>query len=97
MPWVQVPHLASHLLSRISRRLSADWISKYGHPIYLLETFVDRSHFRGICYQAANWILTGQTKGRTHNDRDHIIKAPVKDIYVYPLSKMFREVLCHDS
>ena len=97
LPWVQVPHLASHLLSRISRRLSVDWISKYGHPIYLLETFVDRSRFRGICYQAANWILTGQTKGRTRNDRDHIIKAPVKDVYVYPLSKKFREVLCYDS
>ena len=63
----------------------------------LLETFVDRSRFRGICYQAANWILTGQTKGRTRNDRDHIIKAPVKDVYVYPLSKKFREALCYDS
>ena len=97
LPWVQVPHLASHLLSRISRRLSEDWITKYGHPIYLLETFVDRSRFRGICYRAANWILTGQTKGRTRNDRDHMIKAPVKDVYVYPLSRKFREVLYHDS
>jgi len=97
LPWIQVPHLASHVLSRISRRLSSDWITKYGHPIYLLETFVDRSRFRGVCYRAANWILTGQTKGRTRNDRDHIIKAPVKDVYVYPLSKKFREVLCYDS
>lgn len=97
LPWVKVPHLASHILSRISRRLSSDWIAKYGHPIYLLETFVDRTRFRGICYRAANWILVGQTKGRTRNDRDHIIKTPVKDIYVYPLSKKFREVLCYDS
>ena len=97
LPWVQVPHLASHLLSRISRRISADWISKYGHPIYLLETFVDRSRFRGICYQAANWTLAGQTKGRTRNDRDHMIKATVKDVYIYPLSKKFRKVLCYDS
>lgn len=97
LPWVKVPHLASHILSRISRRLSTDWIAKYGHPIYLLETFVDRSRFRGICYRAANWILTGQTKGRTRNDRDQIIKVPVKDVYVYPLSKNFREALCYDS
>ena len=97
LPWVKVPHLASHILSRISRRLSSDWISKYGHPVYLLETFVDQTRFRGVCYRAANWILTGQTKGRTRNDRDHIIKAPVKDVYVYPLSKKFREALCYDS
>jgi len=69
LPWVRVPHLASHILSRIARRISADWHQKYGHPVYLLETFVDCSLFRGVCYQAANWILSGQTKGRTRNDR----------------------------
>jgi len=95
LPWVKVPHLASHILSRISRQLSADWMEKYGHPIYLLETFVDRSRFRGVCYRAANWILTGQTKGRTRNDRDYTIKVPIKDVYVYPLSKNFREALCY--
>ncbi len=85
LPWVRVPHLASYILSRIARRISADWQEKYGHPVYLLETFVDRSLFRGVCYQAANWIPVGQTKGRTRNDRNHNIQAPIKDIYVYPL------------
>ena len=94
LPWVRVPHLASHILSRIARRISADWNQKYGHPVYLLETFVDRSLFRGVCYQAANWILTGQTKGRTRNDRNHDIQAPVKDVYLYPLVKDFRRRLC---
>ena len=94
LPWVKVPHLASHILSQVSRRICADWMAKYGHPIYLLETFVDRSRFRGTCYQAANWILTGQTRGRTRNDREHSIHAPVKDVYVYPLSKHFRRELC---
>lgn len=94
LPWVRVPHLASHILSRIARRISADWRQKYGHPVYLLETFVDRSLFKGVCYQAANWILTGQTKGRTRNDRNHDIKAPVKDVYVYPLHRDFRRRLC---
>jgi len=94
LPWVRVPHLASHILSRIARRISADWHQKYGHPVYLLETFVDRSLFRGVCYQSANWILTGQTKGRTRNDRNHNIRATVKDGYVYPLVKDFRRRLC---
>lgn len=94
-PWVTVPHLASHILSQLSRRLSSDWAAKYGHPIYLLETFVERERFRGICYQAANWICTGQTKGRTRNDRYTTIQAPVKDVYVYPLHKHFRRELCN--
>jgi hypothetical protein len=87
-------NLASHILSRIARRISDNWRQKYGHPVYLLETFVDRSLFKGVCYQAANWILTGQTKGRTRNDRNHDIQAPVKDIYLYPLIKDFRRRLC---
>ena len=97
LPWVRVPLLASHILSRISRRISKDWMTRYGHPIYLLETFVDRSLFRGICYKAANWILVGQTKGRTRNDRNSTIKVSVKDIYVYPLDKDFRKELCHEA
>lgn len=96
LPWVQVPHLASHLLAQISRRLSSDWEAKYGHSIYLLETFVERARFRGVCYQAANWICTGQTKGRTRNDRYTTIQAPVKDVYVYPLHPRFRQELCHE-
>jgi hypothetical protein len=94
LPWVQVPHLASHVLSHVSRRVSDDWEAKYGHPIYLLETFVDRTRFAGTCYRAANWILIGQTKGRTRNDRTRSIEVPVKDIYVYPLRKHFRTALC---
>lgn len=95
LPWVQVPHLASHVLSLISRRISKDWAVRYGHPIYLLETFVDRSKFRGVCYRAANWRLIGATKGRTRNDRNSTIKVPPKDVYVYPLTKEFRKELCN--
>ena len=95
LPWVRVAHLASHLLSRVCRRVRSDWMEKYGHPIHLLETFVDRGRFRGTCYRAANWIGVGQTKGRTRNDPDRTIQAPVKDVYLYPLAKHFREQLCH--
>ena len=63
--WVQVPHLASHVLGLIARRIRADWQAKYGHPVYALETFVDRSRFKGTCYRAANWLRLGCTQGRT--------------------------------
>lgn len=95
LPWVRVPHLASHILSQVSKRICSDWMSKYSHPIYLLETFVDCSRFRGTCYQAANWILLGRTEGRTRNDRGHTIHVSPKDVYVYPLLKGFRRKLCH--
>ena len=97
LPWVKVSHLASHILSQIARRICGDWIKKYSHPVYLLETFVDRNRFRGTCYKAANWILTGQTKGRSRNDRNHTIQVSPKDIYVYPLNKDFRGRLCYEA
>ena len=95
--WVQVPHLASHVLGLIVRRIRADWHAKYGHPVHALETFVDRSRFKGTCYRAANWLRLGETQGRTRNDRAHRIQAPVKDVYLYPLLKEFRKALCDPS
>jgi len=92
--WVQVPHLASHVLGLIARRIRADWQAKYGHPVHALETFVDRSQFKGTCYRAANWLRLGQTRGRTRNDRAHRIRAAVKDVYLYPLVAEFRRELC---
>jgi len=84
LPWVQVPCLASHVLGMIARRLSQDWQTKYGHPILLLETFVDR-RFQGTCYRAANWLRLGQTTGRTRNGRRNCIEAPIKDVYLLAL------------
>ena len=92
--WVEVPHLASHVLGLIARRIRADWQAKYGHPVHALETFVDRSRFQGTCYRAANWLRLGATRGRTRNDRAHRIRAAVKDVYLYPLSPDFRRELC---
>ncbi len=95
LPWVRVPELASHILGRVARRIAADWQARYGHPVRLLETFVERERFRGSCYRAANWICVGQTQGRTRQDRQHVLQAPVKDVLVYPLQADFRKVLCH--
>lgn len=97
LPWVRVDNLASHLLSRLAGRISRDWTSKYGHGLYALETFVDRSRFTGACYRAANWRRVGQTTGRTRNDV--VNRGPlssVKDVYVHPLARNFRTVLCAD-
>lgn len=93
LPWVRVPHLASHILGAVSRRIQDDWIKKYARPVYLLETFVDTERFKGTCYKAANWILVGQTQGRTRNDRYRDIQQPVKHVYVLPIAKDFRRKL----
>jgi len=93
LPWVKVPHLASHILSLISRRISADWEQKYGHPVFLLETFVEK-RFKGTCYKAANWIHVGSTTGRGRNGGHNNAILPIKDIYLYPLVDNYRSILC---
>lgn len=94
LPWVRVPHLASHLLALASRRLSRDWQERYGHPIWLLETFVEEPRFAGTVYRAANWRCLGQTTGRTRQDRDRALQKPVKSVWAQPLHPRFREKLC---
>lgn len=85
LPWVRVPHLASHLLARISRRICADWQALYNHPIYLLESFVDTERFRGTCYRAANWRLLGRSQGRGTKSRSGT-STSIKELWVYPLT-----------
>jgi len=94
LPWVQVPHLASHLLGRMAHRVPQDWEQLYGHPVVFLETFVDPTRFAGTCYRAANWIWLGRTTGRGKDDQKHRPNRPLKEILGYPLSRRFREVLC---
>lgn len=90
LPWVEVPHLASHLLGRMVRRLSAEWEQVYGHPVYFAETFVDPQRFRGTCYRAANWLVLGRTTGRGHADLTHRVNRSIKDVLGYPLAPDFR-------
>lgn len=93
LPWVVVPHLASHLLGRIARRISADWQSLYHHPLCLLESFVDTQRFRGTCYRAANWICLGQSAGRGTKSKTHRSVQSIKALWVYPLGRNFRQQL----
>ena len=92
-PWVNVKHLASHILSLITRRIAEDWQHKYGHPVYCLETYVEIGRFRGTCYRAANWIRVGSTTGRGRDGGHHNATLPIKDVYLYPLVTCFTEAL----
>lgn len=93
LPWVKVEHLASHILGKICRRLNQDWMKKYKHEIYLLETFVETEKFAGTCYKAANWINVGKTQGRGKLDVKGEYALPIKSIWLYPLTPSFRKKL----
>ena len=91
---MSVPHLASHLLGRIARRLSADWQSRVRRTRSTsLETFIDPQRFRGTCYRAANWILLGVTTGRGKDAPTHEPNRSIKQVLGYPLVKDFRQRL----
>jgi hypothetical protein len=90
MPWVRVPHLASHILGRMATLVPRDWARIYGHGIYYLETFIDPQRSRGTCYRAANWIVLGPTSGRGHNATSHRRNCPPKQVLGYPVDKHFR-------
>lgn len=91
LPWVDVRHLGSFSLARVLRGLSRDWLQKYGHRIDWVETFVERDRFRGTVYKAAGWRHVGSTTGRTRQDRYTTIQEPVKEVYLYPLSRSSRK------
>jgi hypothetical protein len=95
LPWVRVPHLASHLLGLCARTIRQDWQDLYSHPVYWLETFVDTERFAGTCYKAANWIFLGYTSGRGKDDQTKKKNKSIKAMYGYPLVRDFREKLCH--
>jgi len=94
LPWVRIGCLASHLLGKMARRISRDWQEVYGHPIYMLETFVDTERFKGTCYRASNWIHLGQTTGRGKNDLTHKPNRSIKAVWGFCLDEKFREKLC---
>jgi len=94
LPWAQIPNLASHILSRVARRLPDDWQEHYGVQPVLLETLVDPARYRGICYRAANWVDVGMTRGRGRMDRSGCAQGIRKQIFLYPLHRRWRQLLC---
>jgi hypothetical protein len=97
LPWVQVEHLASKILSMSLKRLSGDWREVFGHDVYLAETFVDTSRYQGTCYRASNWQYVGQTKGSAKKGNAYLYHGQPKAIYLYPLHRDFRRLLCNDQ
>lgn len=93
LPWVNAKNLASHILSLCAKQLPGDWQQSYGYTPVLMETFVEKDRFVGTCYKAANWTCVGITKGRGKLDRTKQFALPIKDIYLYPLTKQFRQAL----
>lgn len=93
LPWVHCACLASHILGRMARRISAEWERVYAHPIYMLETFVDPERFRGTCYRAANWVLVGRTTGRGKDAPTRQPNRSIKEVWALPLHRRFRELL----
>ena len=94
LPDWHFPNLASRILSLCQKRLPADWQAVFGHPVVLLETFVDPQRFRGTIYKAANWIYAGDTKGfhRTRQGYSATAQLP-KMIFVKPLISNVQELL----
>lgn len=91
LPGIKIKYLASHLLSKNIKVIGRHWQDKYGHPLYLLETFVETGRFLGTSYRASNWTYLGRTKGYSKKGASHKNHKNIKDIYVYPLAKNFRE------
>jgi len=97
LPWVRIPHLASHILSRAARQLRLDWRKRYGVEPVLLETLVDRDRYSGTCYRAANWVSVGLTQGRGRMDRTRSAQGSRKEIFLYPLVRRWQSELCESS
>ena len=94
LPDARQPHLASRVLGLSCRRLCRDWQAAFGHPVLLVETFVERDRFLGTCYRAAGWLLLGETKGFGRSGGKYYEHGVRKRILVKPLHHDCRAMLC---
>ncbi len=93
LPWVSIPNLASHLLSKTANQLKKDWELKFGTKLFLIETFIDGQHFDGASYKAANWIHVGRTYGSGKQGIGYIYHGNKKEVYLYVLDPKFRDII----
>jgi hypothetical protein len=94
LPWIKSPNLASRILGGIIRQIPKNWEDRYNYRPILLETFIEMERFTGTCYKAANWIHLGVTKGYSLYGKAQKQNVPSKSVYVYPLKKFSRALLC---
>jgi SRSO17 transposase len=96
LPWVQVPNLASVILSESLWILQRDWLAHYSEAVWLAESFVDRQRFSGASYRAANWQVIGWTRGfAKRQGRFHHHGQP-KEVYVYVVEPRMRRLVQED-
>jgi hypothetical protein len=95
LPDWHISNLGSRILSLCQRRLNTDWQKTFGHPVLLLETFVDPERFQGTVYKAANWLYVGDTKGfrRIRHGYTATAQSP-KMVFLKPLQDDTRALLC---
>jgi hypothetical protein len=95
LPDWHIPNLGSRILSLCQKRLDTDWQKTFGHPVLLLETYVDPQRFRGTVYRATNWLYVGNTKGfrRIRHGYTPTAQSP-KMVFLKPLHKDARALLC---
>jgi len=80
------PNLASRVLALCLKRLNADWQEHWGHPVVLVESYVDESHYRGTCYRACGFEAVGLTAGYGRSSRDYYEEhGQPKQLYVREL------------
>jgi len=96
-PWVEIRHLASHVLGQLARRAREDWQQRWGYEPLLMETFVDPERYYGSCYKASNWEYLGRTTGEGLVRKGKKYTTTPKMIFVKPLAKDFRSLLCSDQ
>lgn len=96
IPWIQVPNAASSIMARVIQCLRRDWQERYGVDLWLLESFVDRNRFSGICYRASNWVAIGWTKGYEKREGQFAYHGKKKEVYVYVLNRRMRREIFDD-
>ena len=97
LPWVKVPNLASVILSENLCLLQRDWLQRYGVPVWLVESFVDRQRFSGASYRAANWQAIGWTRGFAKRQGKFVHHGQAKEVYVYVIEPRMRRLVHADS
>jgi hypothetical protein len=88
------PNLASRVMGLCLRRLSRDWLEHWGHPVLVVESFVDESRYRGTCYRACGFEAVGLTGGYGRSSRDFYQEhGQPKQLYLRELQKAARRTL----
>jgi Druantia protein DruA/DDE_Tnp_1-associated len=94
LPGWHLPNVGSRILSLCQKRLETDWQRSFGHPVLLLETFVDPERFRGTVYKASNWLYVGETRGFRRIRQGYSMRAQSpKMVFLKPLRADARVLL----